>query len=157
MTIYNFNMLYVQSKSMFIWIFTCTDYRYPCVWAMTLSNSTSQVRVINAVPVSDSWSVVSRQFLWAFQLGRHRYCCCKYIPWLFSNSAYACVPQKYSICLVLCPLIWIVCIVYLYIEAHNYGIFLRINIPGSCVHLGGSIGVDGTRALFAYATRCPDS
>lgn len=82
---------------------------------------------------------------------------CKYIPWLFSNSACAFVPQKHSICLVLCPLIWIVCIFYLYIEAHNYGMLLRINIPGSCAHLGGSIGVDGTRALFAYATRCPDS
>lgn len=60
-------------------------------------HSTSQVRVINAVPVSDSWSVVSRQFLWAFQLDRHRhrYCLQIYTLTFFEFSICICTTKVF--------------------------------------------------------------
>ena len=105
LTIIYYNMMCIYMcvcvlfTSMFIWILTCANhtyiYIYPCVWAMTLSNSICQVRVINAVPVSDSW-LFHGSFFACFSLADAGIVF-KIIPF-FSYSACACVQKMENAC-----------------------------------------------------------
>lgn len=129
MTIYNFNMLYV-----FLYYLKACSYAYSRVQIIDIHVYERWLFQVPPARFGSSMQCLSQtvgrlfhgSFFERFSLTGTGIVC-KYIPWLFSNSAYAFVPQKYSICLVLCPLIWIVCIFYLYIEAHNYHMFFFLN------------------------------